>query len=205
MQIPDDARVQLLADVNDPKSVRTWREETGASLVVNGSYFLEDNQASGYWQAGEIESRIDWPTLEEHKDPVGYTFAVSTVDEELLLRYLPTEPIDEPTPDTFLSFPTLIADGQPLVSRDSGMLARRTVVASQDSMVGPGHDYVIVTEEGQLSLYELAHWLAEQPEQFNIAGNLDGGPSTGISYENGFHDIEVRSAEVPNVIAIFTE
>ncbi len=201
VQIPDDARVRLLADADNPKSVLAWRESTGASLVVNGSYFLEDNQSSGYWEAGGMESQINWPTVEEQKDPVGYTFAVSTVEEKLALRYLPNEPMDEPADDTFLSFPTLMANGEPMVSRDSGLLARRTVLASQEN----GHDYLIVTERGELSLYELSRWLAEQPERFTIAGNLDGGPSTGLSLENGWHDMDVRSAGVPNVVAIFVK
>ncbi|MEK7105524.1 MAG: phosphodiester glycosidase family protein, partial [Patescibacteria group bacterium] len=63
-----------------------------------------------------------------------------------------------------------------------------------------GHDYLIVTKKGSLSLYELAKWLDEQPENFVIAGNLDGGPSTGLSLENEKHDLEIPSGAVPSVI-----
>jgi len=189
----------LEADIEHPKTVREWREELGAEIVFNGSYFNEDGAPSGYWKLGKGESVVPWPTLEEQADPHGYSFSLSLGGGGLHLRYLPSAPTEEPINEMFLSFPTLIADRKPLVEEDSGQLARRTAVAEDSS----GQDYVIVTEEGTLSLYEFSRWLSEQPEQFVIAGNLDGGPSTGISIENGRNDIDVRSSQVPNVVAVW--
>ncbi len=195
--VPEAATVELVADIENPRSVQKWREETGAELVLNGSYFTETNEPSGYWKQVEETSVIEWPTAEEQTDKVGYTFLLNVESGKLDLHYLPEDPQEEPKGDAFLSFPTLLADGKLMVERDSGLLARRTVVASTGDRI-----YFIVTEKGELSLYELAVWLDEQPENFTIAGNLDGGPSTGASMENGYHNIEVRSAEVPNVVVV---
>ncbi len=199
MKLPYSLReVELVADPEHPKSVRAWREELDAEIVFNGSYFNEDNQPSGYWKTGKGKSAVAWPSLEEQADPHGYTFALSALVAQFDMRYLPSGPMEEPVDEMLLSFPTLVADGKPMVESDSGQRARRTAVAKD----ADGRDYVIVTEKGTLTLYELSRWLAEQPERFVIAGNLDGGPSTGISIENGSADIDVLSAAVPNVVVI---
>ncbi|NBS41933.1 hypothetical protein EBS80_04745, partial [bacterium] len=149
---------------------------------------------------GKGTSAVPWPSREAQADPHAYTFSLTALMGGLGMRYLPDDPGDERVDEMLLSFPTLIADGKPLVESDSGQRARRTAVAEDADMV----DYVIVTEKGTLTLYELSHWLAQQPEKFVIAGNLDGGPSTGISIENGDDAVDVLSAVVPNVVAVFT-
>lgn len=186
------------ADPSNPKTVRQWREELGAEIAFNGSYFTEDGTPSGYWKTGKGTSAVPWPSLEEQRDSHGYTFALSVANDGLHLRYLPSDPISEPVDETFLSFPTLLADGVAMVEEDSGLRARRTAVAED----ADGADYLVVTEEGSLTLYELARWLDEQPEGFVVAGNLDGGPSTGVSITNNGRNIEVPSVEVPNAIVI---
>lgn len=191
---------QLAADPERPRSVREWREDLGAEIVFNGAYFNEDGSPSGYWKHGKGESAVPWPSLEEQADPHGYTFAVSTVTGGLRMRYLPEDPVPEPVDEMFLSFPTLVANGEPAVAADSGLLARRTALAED----ADGNDYLVVTERGTLSLYELSRWLAEQPENFVVAGNLDGGPSTGVSIENDGQDVEVLSVAVPNVVVIYS-
>jgi hypothetical protein len=42
--------------------------------------------------------------------------------------------------------------------------------------------------------------LLNQPEHFVLAGNLDGGPSTGVSFVDGRRSLEEYSVPVPNVI-----
>lgn len=185
------------ADPERPRTVKEWREELGADVVFNGSYFMENGMPSGFWKLGKGKSALAWPTKEEQADPYGYTFALTMTTGLMRMAYLPEDPQDEPVNSTLLSFPTLVADGQPMVAEDSGQLARRTAIAKDAG----DRDYLIVTKNGVLSLYELARWLAEQPEKFVIAGNLDGGPSSGVSIENGEEDIDVLSAPVPNVIA----
>ncbi|OGL99122.1 hypothetical protein A2501_00570 [Candidatus Uhrbacteria bacterium RIFOXYC12_FULL_57_11] len=190
----------LVGDPSRPKSVRAWREELGADVVFNGSYFMEDGTPAGYWKTGKGTSVVPWPSPVEQADPYGYTFALSIMNGGLETRYLPWDPITEPVGETLLSFPTLVANGMAMVESDSGQLARRTAVAED----ADGTDYLIVTERGTMSLFELSQWLASQPERFVIAGNLDGGPSAGVSIENNRQDIEVLSASVPNVVVIFS-
>ena len=194
------AEYSLVGDPSNPRSVRQWREDLGADVVFNGAYFNADNTPSGYWKTGKGTSAVPWPSREAQADPHAYTFSLTALMGGLGMRYLPDDPGDERVDEMLLSFPTLIADGKPLVESDSGQRARRTAVAEDADMV----DYVIVTEKGTLTLYELSHWLAQQPEKFVIAGNLDGGPSTGISIENGDDAVDVLSAVVPNVVAVFT-
>lgn len=194
------AEYSLVGDPSNPRGVRQWREDLGAAVVFNGSYFNADNTPSGYWKTGKGTSAVPWPSREAQADPHGYTFSLTALMGGLGMRYLPNDPGDERVDETLLSFPTLLADGRPMVEADSGLRARRTAVAED----ADGVDYAIVTEAGTLTLYELSRWLAEQPENFVVAGNLDGGPSTGISIENGGDDIDVLSAAVPNVVAIFT-
>lgn len=190
----------LVGDPSNPRSVRQWREDLGADVVFNGSYFNADNTPSGYWKTGKGVSAVPWPSAGERADAYGYTFALTFANDGLHMRYLPADPVEEPVDEMFLSFPTLVADGAALVKIDSGQRARRTAVAEDAN----GVDYLIVTKEGTVSLYELARWLDAQPEGFVVAGNLDGGPSTGVSIENERQDVEVLSADVPNVIAIYS-
>lgn len=206
----DDRNVQMLivelptsswhwsavSDPSHPKTVQEWREELGADIVFNAAYFNEDFTPSGYFYEGKGTSTVPWPTAEQQADPHSYTFSVATDASGFHLAYLPTAPREEPTANTFLSFPTLVADGTPMVEENSYLYAARTVLAED----AEGRDFLIVTEKGSVTLYEIAQWLAAQPEQFVIAGNLDGGPSTGVSIEHGRWDVEEKSASVPSVI-----
>lgn len=192
--------LEFVSDPLSPKSVRAWREELGAEIVFNGAYFQEDGTPSGYWKTGKGASAVSWPDLEEQSDPYAYTFMVSAGVSDLSLSYLPFAPREEPPiGPTFLSFPTLVANGVAIVESDSGQRARRTALAED----ADGNDYLVLTEEGTVSLYELAQWLSEQPERFVTAGNLDGGPSTGVSIRSGGTREDVLSAAVPNVVAVF--
>lgn len=187
----------LASDEADPKTPEEWRAMLDADVIVNGIYFNADNTPSGYYHA-TAPSAVPWPTEEEQRKESSYSFFTSIVDGAPEFAYLPDAPRDEPVAPSFLSFPTLINNGSPLVDEDSFRYAERTVLAR----AADGTPYVILTERGQVSLYELAAWLDAQPEQFTIAGNLDGGPSTGIFYEHGFFDVNVRATALPNVIAL---
>ncbi|MBD3281721.1 hypothetical protein GF391_03155 [Candidatus Uhrbacteria bacterium] len=184
---------------NDPKTVLAWRQELNANLVINGSYFDENMQPTGYYHAaGATSTRFDWPGRDEQTNETGYTGLVRIIDGDLKLSYLPAGRQRESAPDVaaFLSFPTLLYDGEALIETDSKKYAHRTLLA-QDVR---GSSYIILTESGIPSLYETAVWLEAQPEEFAIAINLDGGNSTGLSYADDEVKVEVISAAVPNVI-----
>lgn len=185
---------------DQPKTVKRWREELGSQLVINGSYFNESQSPTGFYQTKDQAGAINWPDIEEQKNPSSYSSLVSITNGKLHLAYLPLEPSPRPAAlsQVFLSFPTLIYNGQSLINEDSQKYARRTVLA-RDSH---GYNYIILSESGVVSLYEMAEWLIQQPEQFNIAVNLDGGPSTGLSYQHQDQTLDIPSVAVPNIISL---
>lgn len=179
-----------------PMSVKEWRAKTGADIVFNGSYFDEKNQPTGFYSVNGSSSVTEWPKAEDQLATASYSFLVEVKAGELSLAYLPDAPRAEAPMTGLLSFPTLIANGQSLVKSDTGLRAARTMLAQDAS----GDVYLITIEKGSLSLYEAASWLLSQPEGFVLAGNLDGGPSTGVSYTDGKRIFDEPSAPVPNVI-----
>jgi len=197
----DDFEWGLAENTNAPKNVMAWRQELGADLVINGSYFDENMQSTGYYHAaGATSTRVPWPSRDSQSDELSYTGLVQIVDGDLNLFYLPAQVQKESAPDVaaFLTFPTLVANGESLVKTDSQKYAHRTVLAKDTDAI----PYIILTESGSPSLFEMAEWLVAQPEKFDIAVNLDGGPSTGISYADDNIKLEVTSASIPNVVYV---
>ncbi len=190
-------RFSLENDPKNPKSVKEWREALDASFVINGSYFDEQDEPTGYLNDNGKAGITPWPSPTAQADKASYTFLVRVNETGLDLSYLPKEPQTEPSGDALLSFPTLLFNGETLISEDSRRYASRTVLAEDKN----GQDYVILTKRGEASLFEMAQWLSIQPEEFDIAGNLDGGPSTGLSLARKNGDFDLYSADVPNVIA----
>ncbi len=192
-----DSRWGLANDPTSPRTVHEWRTFLGAEFVINGSYFTEADQPAGFYSIDGAPSVIPWP--ETAFDEKGYTFAVNVNEGRMNMYYMPASSMLGAYPgSTFLSFPTLILNDTPMIDKDSGLHARRTVLAETDD----GIIYVVVSEVGEESLYQMAQWLAAQPEHFRIAGNLDGGPSTGLSTASSPWDVEVQSAAVPNVLSV---
>lgn len=193
----NDYRWNLTNTPSDPKTIHEWRQNIGAMFVMNGSYFNDANQPTGFYSIDGESSTVPWPA--GNSDDNGYTFAVNVNDGSVNLYFVPASSTLGPTQgSTFLSFPTLILNDTPLVKEDSGLHARRSVLAQTDD----GTVYVFTSEVGEESLYQMAQWLAAQPEHFRIAGNLDGGPSTGISTASTPWDVEIQSAAVPNVLSV---
>lgn len=195
-----DSKWSMMNDPSSPRSVHEWRKNLGATFVVNGSYFTETNQPTGFYSIDGANSAVPWPESEIGDSENGYTFAVNiTTDGGMNMYFVPASSMLGAYPgSTFLSFPTLVMNDTSMIAVDSGLHARRTVLAEADD----GTVYVIVSEVGEESLYQMAQWLVAQPEHFRIAGNLDGGPSTGISTASKPWDIEVQSAAIPNVLIL---
>lgn len=161
-------------------------------------YFDENYHPAGFYQNPNSSSSKPWPDLSAQKKPDSYSGLMKIHDGNLEINYLTDKPQAKPAKDeqVLLTYPTLLANGQPLVKEDSQKYSRRTILA-QDA---GGTTYILVTETGLTSLYEVGQWLANQPEKFRIAINLDGGPSTGLSYQANDSNFEVPSVPVPNVI-----
>ncbi|MFA6161147.1 MAG: phosphodiester glycosidase family protein [Patescibacteria group bacterium] len=188
----------LANDPSNPLSVARWREIVTADLVINGSYFDESFQPAGYFKGNELGNLKPWPDKKSQADPKSYSGLIKIKNGQLQIIYLVDAQQDEPSKDeqALLTYPTLLAKGQPLIKDDSQKYARRTVLAQDDRE----QTYVVMTESGLASLYETAQWLATQPEKFTIAVNLDGGPSTGIAYSQNESEFNLPSASVPNVL-----
>jgi len=190
----------LANDPSSPKTVSAWRETLKSNLVINGSYFNEDYHPSGYYQEPNSSSSQPWPDLATQKKPDSYSGLLKIRDGKLEISHLTDKPQAKPakSEQALLTYPTLLANNQSLVKEDSKKYARRTILA-QDA---EGTTYLLITETGAVSLYEASQWLATQPEKLQIAINLDGGPSTGLSYQEGDSNFEVPSVPVPNVITV---
>ncbi len=190
-------RFELHNKPKDQRTVRLWREDLLADIVFNAAYFKDDGTPSGYYNEDGGVSVVVWPDSDAQSELASYSFLVEVHSDDLVLSYLPLKSKIEPEGAAFLSFPTLVLNGRPLVKEDSLLRSERTILAEGKN----GHDYLVITEKGNISLFEAANWLSLQPEEFVIAGNLDGGPSTGLSLENGNFDLEDASAAVPSVIS----
>ena len=196
----EDWMWSLANDPTQPKSVKAWREMLNANLVINGSYFDEDYQPAGFYHGPNVTNSKAWPNREQQNNPSSYSGLIKLHDGKLELAHLTSNPQEKPAENeqAFLTYPTLLADGKSLVKEDSKKYARRTILA-QDAT---GQTFILVTENSAISLYEAAEWLEEQPEKFKIAVNLDGGPSTGLSFKKDDETFEIPSAPIPNVVMV---
>jgi exopolysaccharide biosynthesis protein len=195
---PATVRFRVHYDPVVPRPMSGWAEHLQPLLVVNGGYFTPENETTGLL----ISDGQVWGT------PYGNfagLFAV-TSDGQVSVRWLrdwPYDP-DEPLTDALQSFPVLVKPGGVMgfpADADDGRPARRTVVA-QDNQ---GRILMIVAPRGNLSLHELARFLAESDLELDVALNLDGGFSTGLWLKTGGATVEAVAIDslvpVPSVIS----
>lgn len=201
VHVPTSMEWRLANDSVAPKAVHEWREDLGAFLVLNGSYFTENYDPTGYYAVNGVQyGDAVCPRFETTTDAVGYTFGVVVDHGKLEIVYIPDIPetysFCTASTTGFASFPTIVKNGVSMIEKDSELKARRTMLARRSD----GDQQIIVTESGEVTLYDAAQWLLDQPEMYELVGNLDGGPSTGISMKGEQWDIEIPSAAVPNVL-----
>jgi uncharacterized protein YigE (DUF2233 family) len=195
---PSAVRFRVHYNPNQPLKVRTWAEQLGSLLVVNGGYFTPEYETTGLL----ISDGQKWGTV--YGDFAGL-FAV-TADEQVSVRWLRDRPYDpaELLSQGVMSFPVLVKPGGVMgfpADADDGMHARRTVVA-QDLA---GRILFIAAPRGTLSLHELAVFLAASDLEIDVALNLDGGPSTGLWLQSDENPVGIDSrAAVPSVISVET-
>jgi hypothetical protein len=196
VHLPSTMTWFLANDPSSPKTVREWKDSFHASLVLNGSYFTEDHEPAGYYAIDGVQSgKAECPT----GDRLGYTFGVAMKEKKLVMTYIPdlSEAFCSEYLTGFASFPTLVRNDVSTIETDSGLKARRTMMAQTMD----GKQQILITESGETTLYDVAQWLVDQPEIYAIVGNLDGGPSTGLSIHSiSGKDVNIPSAAVPNVI-----
>jgi exopolysaccharide biosynthesis protein len=193
---PSAVRFRVHYNSGQPLKVSTWAEQLQSLLVVNGGYFTPEYAATGLL----ISDGQTWGAV--YGDFAGL-FAV-TADGRVSVRWLRDRPYDpaEPLTQGVMSFPVLVKPGGAMgfpADADDGMTARRTVVAQDFD----GRILFIAAPRGQLSLHELAVFLAESDMGIDTALNLDGGPSTGLWLATEKNPVGIDSdVAVPSIISI---
>ncbi len=160
----------------EPKAFSEWRAITPDTIIFNGGYFLEDYQPAGaiFSKGATISSRqfdLDKSGIIFIED--GKLSLINTEEDESLDKY------QKQTTSYMQSYPFLIENGLSAIQQDSEVLARRTVLATtKDDLL------IIIVDRTPVSLFELTEILLEQNPDIEMALNLDGGPSTALSFQN---------------------
>jgi hypothetical protein len=170
----DDYRLDVAFDER-PKTLETWQQETGASLVMNGGYFSINNErysADGLLVVNGAASGRGFQ---------GYGGMLTVSERGAELRWLVDQPYDpnERLESALQSFPILVRPGGALgfgPEREDQARARRTVIAQDRE----GRILFIVTPQGYFTLHQLSAYLTASDLNLDIALNLDGGGSTGL-------------------------
>lgn len=190
-----------LVQESQAKSAFDWQEELNALLVVNAAFFNESYLPTGYLKSSDGAEYGNAYMEGEN----GYTGAFIINDEgQVELRYLPTQNYGLAELDgfeaTLQTFPTLILPGGVAsIINDSSKTANRTVLAESKS----GDFYIFLSQQNSLTLLEMQDFLLNFEDKLDIAINLDGGTSSGVSIESGDFDYHLSSFYVPSVIAIY--
>lgn len=172
-----------------------WRDITQSHFIFNGGYFDEQNQPTGYYIInGNVINSHQYST-----DKSGLLFIDSgrpqVIDTSSAEIAAPGEQIS-----LLQSFPLLIKKGgTPGIAEDSNLLARRTVVG----MDKDNNFLLIIVDQTPISLYTLMNVLLESDLNFDVALNLDGGPSTALSFEgNDFEETLLPLNALPQIISV---
>lgn len=189
----------LVYESKQPKSLAAWQVETGALIVVNGGYYLEEN-----------ETFIPTGLTIVDGQPIGRSYGdfagmVAITAAGLDLRWLRQQPYrpEEPLQAALQSFPLLIKPGGELgfpEEFEDGRRARRTVIAQDQA----GQLLLIVASQGFFTLHQLSLYLFNSDLKLDIALNLDGGPSSGLLLADPAEGVPALSP-LPLIIAVWAK
>lgn len=175
---PAQMQVRVFYQPGGGYPVSVWAQQTGALLTVNGGYFTSEKYVTG----------LTISNGERHGAAYGdYAGMLAvTYDGAVTVRWLRAWPYDpyEALREAIQSFPVLVKPGGVMgfpADADDGRLSRRTV-AAQDSQ---GRLLLLIAPRGNLSLHQLADWLAASDLEIDVALNLDGGTSSGLWVSQG--------------------
>lgn len=184
-----------LAHASSAASVSEWMKQTPQALFVsNGVYFHEDQLPSGAFISGK--QRIGNRAFDGDKS------ALLMLQPRVSILTTPDSQkrAEREAIEAAQSFPVLVSNGRAQIKTDSGKVSRRTFVG-----IDQAHTYLyvgIVPYTG-ISLYELGRALAELPIPWETALNVDGGPSSGISFRSSEKTELIDSyVTVPNVLIV---
>ena len=170
--------------------VQTLREESGAYLVVNASFFDPENRPLGL----VIGDRIEQSKLRSLDQGI---FLIS--DGRPLIQHS-RDPLPERIDVAVQAFPRLVVEGRVLKLKEKR--SRRTALC----VPGDGSLIIVVIPQA-VSLLDLATSLARPVTEGGLgcwdALNLDGGPSTQLSLQTPPLSLEIPGGwPVPNALAI---
>lgn len=149
-------------------------ERTGADLVVNGGFFDPAGKALGLAMSdGAVLSRL----------AVAASGGIVTTDgDRAQLWETESFALPDQTHFAIQCRPRLVVNGAPNVRRDDGQRSERTALCLRDG--GQTVEVVLVARDGTdtsgPSLFALGKFLARRGCEGAL--NLDGGPSTGVSW-----------------------
>ncbi len=179
---------------NQPKRFTEWASELNSNLLINGGFFNEMNNPTG-WLV------IDGQTIGDNQyspDASGMLF-IKDGKIDILDSAIPSSIRVTSTISIMQSFPVIIhKGGLPGIEEDSEKIARRTILA-KDKI---GNFLIIIVDQTPVSLYNLMQGLLASDLDIDIALNLDGGPSTGlIANSNNHQKSIIPLTPLPQVVS----
>jgi uncharacterized protein YigE (DUF2233 family) len=173
-----------------PQTMKTWMQQTGATVIINGGYFNAQDQAEALVVSNGQAQGVSYADCcgMFQVDAQGNASVRSLTDQP----YDPSEQLQQATQ----SRPMLVQNGKRTQFQEDASSSRRTVVA----MDTQGRILFIVCPSESLTMDELADLLANSDLSIETALNLDGGSSTGL-YINGDQKVTLDSVNpLPIVI-----
>lgn len=156
-----------------PKRIGEWREQTGASIIFNGSYFTGQGQPCAL-------VLIDGKPVGPLKNPamrgmfVAEPKGVSPDLPRATILDLTAAPVDIaklPWNQGLMSFPLLLDSRGRIRVKHSDLQAQRTVICTDRR----GNILICHTAGDYFTLYDLAKFLKSSALEIDVALNLDGG------------------------------
>jgi uncharacterized protein YigE (DUF2233 family) len=178
-----------------PKRVSEWAQGKEKSIVVNAGYFKEDFTPVGYLRIGG--QRID-----DHLSRQEDTGLLSIAENgEVALRDLSNNPLGQGEffHQALQSFPFLIQNRRSAITTTTGSKARRTAIGLDRNR----QVWLIFLDDPVMSLYEFADTIAEAAPELQTVLNLDGGSSSGLSFNFPAQTwLSDSQAKIPTVLTI---
>jgi exopolysaccharide biosynthesis protein len=199
IKLNSKAKFSIANQPKNPQRVSAWALECENCLVMNAAYFDRDFEAlGGIFVEGKSMGK---KFFDENLSAMAIFDQKAAIRDLSMKAFLRDESgeISEDFSFAVQSYPLLLRNGVAAISKDSGLLARRSAVATDKN----GDFYLIFANQSHLSLYELAQILAQSELNFMWALNFDGGPSSGLiaNFDGqilGFDSYEV----VPSVLVV---
>ena len=179
-------------DATRSRTVEEWQQALGASLVINGSYFLPDGSPQTPLRLdGRAAGPARYTSL--HGGFVagdGVANGVAILD----LKGKDVLPAIAPFPQAMVSYPLLLDEaGEMRAPATREWLASRTFIA----LDGEGRVVVGTTRSGFFTLRRLGEYLKASPLDVRVALNFDGGPiASQIVKTDAFERVTIGNAEI---------